>query len=32
VAVLGEPLATGRVVAATLIVAGLILMKLSSPA
>jgi quaternary ammonium compound-resistance protein SugE len=32
VAVLGESLATGRVVAATLIVAGLILMKLSSPA
>jgi quaternary ammonium compound-resistance protein SugE len=32
VVVLGEPLATGRVVAAVLIGTGLILMKLSSPA
>ena len=32
VAVLGESLATGRVVAAALIVAGLILMKVTSPA
>ena len=32
VAVLGESLATGRVVAAALIVAGLILMKVTTPA
>jgi len=32
VAALGEPLAAGRVLAAALIVAGLILMKLSTPA
>jgi quaternary ammonium compound-resistance protein SugE len=32
VVALNEPLTTGRVVAATLIVAGLILMKLSTPA
>lgn len=31
VAILGEPLATGRIAAAVLIVAGLILMKLSTP-
>jgi quaternary ammonium compound-resistance protein SugE len=31
VAVLGEPLAAGRVIAAVLIVSGLILMKLSTP-
>jgi quaternary ammonium compound-resistance protein SugE len=32
VVVLGEPLTTGRVAAAVLIVSGLVLMKLSSPA
>ena len=32
VAVLGEPLSAGRVLAAALIVTGLIIMKLSSPA
>ena len=31
VVMLGEPLSTGRVVAAVLIVSGLVLMKLSSP-